>query len=200
MASSSDIEWTDVTWNPVAGCSIVSPGCTNCYAMRMAYRLEAMGIQKYRGTTRRSGNRAVWTGKVVLDSNVLQAPLRWRKSRVVFVNSMSDLFHEAVPDQFINAVWEVMERAYWHQFQVLTKRPDRMARFLKIRKTVPTNVWIGTSVESPMYLDRLEALRSVPAAIRFVSFEPLLERISNPNLRGFDWIIVGGESVQKRGR
>jgi protein gp37 len=183
-----------MTWNPVAGCSIVSPGCSNCYAMRMAARLEAMGLQKYAGTTRKSGNRAVWTGKLILDHNALSAPLYWRKPRFVFVNSMSDLFHEDVPLTFVSAVWRVMESAHWHQFQVLTKRPDRMAEFLRKRNAVARNVWIGTSVESPKFLERLDIVRSAPAAIRFVSFEPLLEKVINPNLRGLDWIIVGGES------
>lgn len=194
MASGSGIEWTDATWNPVAGCTMVSPGCTNCYAMRMAARLEAMGLEKYRGTTRKSGKRAVWTGKVRLDFSALETPLRWSKPRLIFVNSMSDLFHESVPEQFIDIVWTIMGRARWHQFQILTKRPERMAAYLQKRSGFLPNVWIGTSVESPTYLHRLDILRKTPAAVRFVSFEPLLERIRKPDLRGIDWIIVGGES------
>lgn len=194
MASRSTIEWTDLTWNPVAGCTIISPGCTNCYAMRMAARLEAMGLEKYRGTTRVSGRRAVWTGKLNFDVDALDAPLRWRTPRMVFVNSMSDLFHERVPFEFIHQVWTTMEQAARHQFQVLTKRPERMAEFLKQRGTVAPNVWVGASIESSDYLSRLDHLRRVPAVVRFVSFEPLLARIKKPNLTGVSWVIVGGES------
>jgi protein gp37 len=194
MAHGSGIEWTDATWNPVAGCTILSPGCTNCYAMRMAARLQAMGLPKYAGTTRKSGKRHVWTGRIRLDPDSLEAPLRWRKPRLVFVNSMSDLFHEAVPATFVGAVWDTMERASDHQFQVLTKRPDRLAEFVASRRKVLPNVWLGTSVETPAYLERIDVLRRVPAAVRFISFEPLLARVQNPNLRGIDWAIVGGES------
>jgi protein gp37 len=194
MAHGSGIEWTDATWNPVAGCKILSPGCTNCYAMRMAARLEAMGLDKYAGTTRKSGNRHVWTGKIKLDEETLELPLRWRKPRLVFVNSMSDLFHEAVPASFVEKVWDTMAAAKAHQFQVLTKRPDRMAEFVRSYGRVLPNVWLGTSVESPKYLERIDYLRKVRAAVRFISFEPLLSRIQNPNLRGIDWAIVGGES------
>lgn len=194
MAGDSDIEWTDTTWNPVAGCSLVSPGCTNCYAMRMAARLQAMGMEKYKGTTRRSGGRAVWTGKIRIDTRALDLPTRWRKPRLVFVNSMSDLFHEYVPDHAIEEIWRVMARASWHQFQVLTKRPERMAQFLAHRGNPLPNVWVGTSVESAGYLDRIDLIRNAPAAIRFVSFEPLLGRIKRPDLKGIGWIIVGGES------
>lgn len=194
MAGGSEIEWTDATWNPVAGCTLVSPGCTNCYAMRMAARLQAMGMEKYKGTTRKSGGRAVWTGKIHIDPRSFDAPLRWRKPRLVFVNSMSDLFHERVSDQSIEEVWHVMARAPWHQFQVLTKRPERMAQFLLNRGKPLPNVWIGTSVESEAYLDRIDAIRNIPAAIRFISFEPLLGPIPRPNLTDIGWIIVGGES------
>lgn len=194
MASSSEIEWTDATWNPIAGCSMVSPGCTNCYAMRMAARLEAMGLEKYQGTTRRSGGRAVWTGELRSDPRSLEAPLRWRKPRLVFVNSMSDLFHDRVPDKVIDRVWRVMGQASWHQFQVLTKRPERLAWFLAKRREPLPNVWVGTSVEAADYLDRIDALRHAPAALRFISFEPLLGRIVQPNLHDISWIIVGGES------
>ncbi len=173
---------------------MISPGCSNCYAMRMAARLQAMGMEKYAGTTRKSGGRAVWTGKIRLDHEALTVPLRWRKPRMIFVNSMSDLFHEGVPDSFINAVWDIMERSDRHQFQVLTKRPDRLATFLAKRPSIAANVWVGTSVESATYLDRIDAIRDVPAVVRFISFEPLLGAISRPNLQGIDWIIVGGES------
>lgn len=194
MSGGSEIEWTDATWNPIAGCSMVSPGCQNCYAMRLAARLQAMGMMKYEGTTRKSGGRAVWTGKIRNDFASLDMPLRWRKPRLVFVNSMSDLFHELVPDPVIQSIWHVMERAFWHQFQVLTKRPERMAEFLSDRGTPLPNVWIGTSVESADFLGRIDVIRHAPAAVRFISFEPLLGRIDKPNLEGISWIIVGGES------
>jgi protein gp37 len=194
MAGASDIEWTDATWNPVSGCTVISPGCTNCYAMRMAGRLSAMGLPKYKGTTRKSGRRTVWTGKLKVDYSTFDAPLRWRKPRMIFVNSMSDLFHEAVPMDVAHEVWDIMESATQHTFQVLTKRPERMAQFLAQRKTSLPNVWIGTSVESQAYVHRLDAIRDCPAAVRFVSFEPLLGPIKSPNLHGYSWVIVGGES------
>jgi protein gp37 len=192
MAKSS-IEWTDATWNPVAGCSVISPGCTNCYAMRMAARLDAMGASKYRSLTRKSGSRRVWTGAVFLDWSSLQAPFAWSKPRMVFVNSMSDLFHEEVPVGFIEAVWDVMRRAPRHTFQILTKRTERMA---EITASLPllSNVWLGTSVENAEYLERLESLRRTRAAIRFVSFEPLIGSVHNADLKDIQWAIVGGES------
>jgi protein gp37 len=195
MAGLSDIEWTDATWNPVAGCTIVSPGCSNCYAMRMAARLQAMGQDKYRGTTRRSGNRHVWTGRVRLDEGSLDAPLSWRKPRRIFVNSMSDLFQEAVSEAFITRVWSTMAAADWHTYQILTKRPDRMLSILSSgRIAILKNVWLGVSVESAGFLDRLELLKRTPAAIRFVSFEPLIDSVGTPNLTGIHWALVGGES------
>jgi protein gp37 len=146
MTRMSKIEWTDVTWNPVAGCTIVSAGCTNCYAMRMAARLEAMGTPKYRGLTRKSGERQVWTGAIVHDEDALGAPLTWRKSRMVFVNSMSDLFHASVELAFIARIWGVMKATPQHTYQVLTKRPERMYEVLS-RPDFPVlpNVWLGTS-------------------------------------------------------
>jgi protein gp37 len=192
MADTS-IEWTDVTWNPVAGCSVLSPGCTNCYAMRMAARLEAMGVEKYIGLTRKSGGRAKWTGKLRLDHTALEAPKAWRKPRMVFVNSMSDLFHENVPDAFIARVWSTMEAAPQHIFQILTKRPERMAVLSKILPLLP-NVWLGTSVESADFISRIEDLKSSRALTRFISFEPLLGDVGRPNLHGIHWAIVGGES------
>lgn len=193
--AASDIEWTDATWNPVAGCKVVSPGCTNCYAMRMASRLQAMGMKKYAGTTRKSGRRHVWTGRVNVDNRALGAPLTWRKPQRIFVNSMSDLFQDTVDVDFIARVWNVMEHAHWHSFQILTKRPERMRDILsKPNFAILPNVWLGTSVEGEDYLGRIEALRCVPARIRFVSFEPLLGPIVDPNLAGIHWAIVGGES------
>lgn len=192
MADTS-IEWTDVTWNPIAGCTVLSPGCTNCYAMRMAARLEAMGAAKYRGLTRRSGGRAKWNGIVRTDEAALLAPLRWNKPRMVFVNSMSDLFHAKVPAEFIARVWDVMARASEHTFQILTKRPERMAEIVSKFRVLP-NVWLGTSVESAHYLGRLNDLRGASAYVRFVSFEPLLSSVGQPDLSGVNWAIVGGES------
>jgi protein gp37 len=195
MAGLSDIEWTEATWNPVAGCAMVSPGCTNCYAQRMAARLDAMGITKYAGTTRKSGKRSVWTGKVRFDRDSLSAPFKWRKPKRIFVNSMSDLFQEQVPEAFVRDVWAVMEEAQWHTFQILTKRPDRMHHMLSAGKfRVLNNVWLGTSVESQDFVERIAVLRNTPAHVRFVSFEPLIGPIIEPDLSGIHWAIVGGES------
>ncbi len=195
MATSSDIEWTDATWNPITGCRMVSPGCTNCYAQRMAARLEAMGVEKYRGTTRRSGKRAVWTGQINVDEKAIEAPLTWRKPMRVFVNSMSDLFQEGIDDILVERVWKVMERASWHSFQILTKRPDLMRAALSSRRIrVLPNVWLGTSVESEDYVGRIDMLRSTPASVRFISFEPLIGPVLRPNLSEIHWAIVGGES------
>ena len=193
LLADSSIEWTDATWNPVAGCTVISPGCTNCYAMRMAARLEAMGSTKYSGLTRKSGCRSVWTGRLTLDRTVLEAPLSWTKPRMVFVNSMSDLFHENVPDTFIRDVWSVMRKARQHTFQILTKRPERMAS-LSLSLPLLPNAWLGTSVENRDYLFRLDELRRTAASVRFVSFEPLLSDVGAVNLQGIHWVIVGGES------
>lgn len=192
MADTS-IEWTDATWNPVAGCTVLSPGCTNCYAMRMAARLEAMGMEKYKGLTRKSGGRAKWTGKIRLDQPALQIPSGWKKPRRIFVNSMSDLFHEAVSAEFVSAVWLVMEATPRHTYQILTKRPARMAQ-ITASLPVLSNVWLGTSVESWEYLGRIDELRKVNAAVRFISFEPLLGSVAAADLTGIQWAIVGGES------
>ncbi len=194
MAETS-IEWTDATWNPVAGCTIVSAGCTNCYAMRMAARLEAMGLEKYSHLTRKSGKRAVWTGRITLDESAIDAPLKWRGSRRIFVNSMSDLFHEAVPADFISKIWSVMQRTPQHTYQILTKRPERMSAILSDNGfSVLQNVWLGTSVESSDVLSRLDDLRKTPAKVRFVSFEPLVSSVAGADLSGIHWAIVGGES------
>jgi protein gp37 len=191
----TQIEWTDATWNPVAGCSIVSAGCTNCYAMEMAKRLQAMSVPKYKGLTRRSGKRTVWNGVVREDATALEIPLRWRKPRKIFVNSMSDLFHDRVSDAFILKVWDVMGRTPHHHYQILSKRPERMGELIesKICKVLP-NVWLGTSVENADVVGRIDHLRSAPAAIRFISFEPLIGSVGTVNLKGIDWAIVGGES------
>src|SRR4051794_5650590 len=184
MAETS-IEWTDATWNPVAGCTVLTAGCTNCYAMRMAARLEMMGVRKYDGLTRTSGGRAVWTGKIRLDRESLDAPREWAKPRKVFVNSMSDLFHPSVPASFVFRVWEVMKDTPRHTYQILTKRPERMAKVLsRSRFAVLPNVWLGTSVEDARVLGRLDALRRVPATIRFVSLEPLIGSVAGADLAG----------------
>lgn len=191
----TQIEWTDATWNPVAGCSIVSAGCTNCYAMEMAKRLQAMDVEKYRGLTRRSGRRTIWNGVVREDWEALQIPLRWRKPKRIFVNSMSDLFQEGVTDTFILEVWKVMRLTPHHHYQILTKRPERMAPFVRSRIVeVLPNVWLGTSIENEAVAGRVDHLRAVPAAIRFISFEPLIGSVGAIDLRGIHWAIVGGES------
>lgn len=192
MAESS-IEWTDATWNPVAGCTILTAGCTNCYAMRMAARLHAMGVPKYEGLTRKSGARYVWTGKVALDQATLEAPKAWRKPRLIFVNSMSDLFQEAVPAEFIAQVWQTMADTPQHTYQILTKRPDRMAEVTSALPVLP-NVWLGTSVEDAAVIDRIDHLRATSAQVRFISFEPLIGSVGSADLSGIHWAIVGGES------
>ena len=195
MAGQSDIEWTDATWNPVSGCLMISPGCTNCYAMRMASRLQAMEHPAYLGVIRKSGKKSVWTGKLHFNKVALEIPLRWRAPRRIFVNSMSDLFQDGVPGEFIRDVWNIMEQAHWHSFQILTKRPDNMKSVIEeFELPLLANVWLGTSVESADYADRIKILRTIPAAVRFVSFEPLLGAVGRPSLRGIHWAIVGGES------
>ncbi|OGB91310.1 MAG: hypothetical protein A3G35_08580 [candidate division NC10 bacterium RIFCSPLOWO2_12_FULL_66_18] len=182
MAQSSGIEWTDSTWNPVTGCTKVSPGCKHCYAERMAIRLSGMNQPRYRNGF-----------ELTLQHDLVRLPLRWRQPRTIFVNSMSDLFHEDIPEPFIAEVFDTMVAAHWHTFQILTKRADRLAETAG-RLPWPINVWMGVSVESPRYLHRVERLRQVPAAVRFLSVEPLLARIPLLPLTGIDWVIVGGES------
>ncbi|MGE0502718.1 MAG: DUF5131 family protein [Rhizobiaceae bacterium] len=195
MAETS-IEWTDATWNPVAGCTILTAGCTNCYAMRMAARLDAMGVEKYAGLTRKSGGRAKWTGKLFLDRRSLSIPATWSKPRRVFVNSMSDLFHSDVPADFIIDVWQAMAETPRHTYQILTKRPDRLIEIVPSLRKLP-NVWLGTSVEDNRVLHRIDQLRVVPAAVRFISFEPLIGSVATANLTDIHWSIVGGESGPK---
>jgi protein gp37 len=161
--------------------------------MRMAARLDAMGQSKYRSLTRRSGGRAVWTGRVRCDAKALDIPTGWSKPRRVFVNSMSDLFHPAVPADFVRRVWDTMQACPQHTFQILTKRPERM-RELSLTLPLLPNAWLGTSIESADYLVRLDELRLARAAIRFISFEPLLGSVAHADLTGIDWVIVGGES------
>ena len=191
----TQIEWTDATWNPVAGCSLVTAGCTHCYAMTMAKRLEAMGVEKYAGLTRRRGKHVVWNGVVKEDRQALVLPLAWKKPRKIFVNSMSDLFHERVSDTLIMDVWQVMRDTPRHNYQILTKRPERMAEIVSNKiETVLPNVWLGTSVENEEVIGRLDHLRQTPAAIRFISFEPLIGPVGRVELAGIHWAIVGGES------
>ena len=182
MGDKSAIEWTDATWNPVTGCSKVSPGCKNCYAERLAARLEAMGNPRYRNGF-----------EVTLHPDQLTLPLRWKGPRKIFVNSMSDLFHEAIPDDFIKQVFDVMAKADWHVFQILTKRAKRLEA-LAAQLPWPENIWQGVSVESEEYTWRIHHLQEVPAAVRFISVEPLLGPISRLPLKGINWVIVGGES------
>jgi protein gp37 len=197
MATGSTIEWTDATWNPVAGCTPVSAGCKNCYAARMALRLSHMGDateRKYAGTATRSpSGHPIFTGKIVLDHESLELPLRWRLPRLIFVNSMSDVFHEGVPFSYIERIFDVMRRCPQHTFQVLTKRPERAAE-LAPKLPWPANAWMGTSVEDARVMHRVEHLRGIPAAVRFLSCEPLLGPLTTLKLHKIDWVIVGGES------
>jgi protein gp37 len=193
MATRSNIEWTEMTWNPVAGCTVLSPGCTNCYAMRLAGRLTAMGNEKYHGTTRVTGGRSKWNGHLKLDWDSVELPKRWRTGKLIFVNSMSDLFHNRVPLEFIQAVFATMAATPRHTYQVLTKRADRLEEFSS-QLLWPSNVWMGVSVESADYIDRIDHLRRSGAAIKFLSLEPLLGPLDDLDLDGIDWAIVGGES------
>jgi protein gp37 len=177
----------------VAGCTVLSPGCTNCYAMRMASRLEAMGQEKYAGTTRSSGGRPKWNGHIVLDRRSLDIPTSWRSGRLIFVNSMSDLFHEKIPLSYIQEVFAVMQSTPRHTYQVLTKRAENLER-LAPALPWPQNVWMGVSVEDMEHIWRIDHLRRTPAAIKFLSFEPLLGPLDELNLNGIDWAIAGGES------
>jgi protein gp37 len=202
MAHNSAIEWTGSTWNPVVGCSKVSTGCLNCYAERMARRLAAMAASA-RKRGKRPGRTAnyehvvdgngQWNGHVYLDTDAVKDPLAWKRPRTVFVNSMSDLFHEEVPFDFVRQMFDVMNRCPQHTFQMLTKRPHRTARVAS-RLNWTSNIWMGTSVENEAVSERIDALRSVPAAVRFLSLEPLLGPLTDLDLDGIHWVIVGGES------
>lgn len=178
----SRIEWTQVTWNPITGCSKVSPGCTHCYAERLSKRLKAMGLEKYKNGF-----------QLTLHEDTLGSPLAWKKPRLVFVNSMSDLFHEQVPLEFILKVFDTMRKASWHQFQVLTKRSHRL---LELAEHIdwPKNVWMGVTVEQQEFSFRIEDLKQTKAYIKFLSLEPLLGPITRMNLEKIDWVIAGGES------
>lgn len=182
MGLQSTIEWTDATWNPVTGCTKVSPGCRNCYAERMAARLRAMGQPNYRRGF-----------EVSIHPHILRLPLTWRRPRNVFVNSMGDLFHDEVPEAFVRRVFETIDAAPWHRFQVLTKRAGRL-RHLAPRLPWPANVWMGVTVECAEVRGRIDDLRTVPAAVRFLSAEPLLGPLPDLDLGGIHWVIAGGES------
>lgn len=182
MATKSNIEWTESTWNPLTGCTKVSPGCKNCYAERMANRLKAMGQPNY-----------VNGFNLTIHPHTIELPLKWKKPQMIFVNSMSDLFHESVPVDFIHQIFDVMHKASWHTFQILTKRSLRLLE-LDNKISWPMNVWMGVSVENSEYTYRINHLRSTHAQIKFMSLEPLLGPVENLNLTEIDWVIVGGES------
>lgn len=186
MGERTAIEWTEATWNPVTGCTKISPGCKFCYAERLAERLRRMRNPRYRNGF-----------GLTLHPDQLHLPLTWREPRRIFVNSMSDLFHDTVPLRFVDDVFQVMARARHHIFQVLTKRPDRLVLWHRGAwgmKPIPPNVWMGVSVESAAYAWRVERLRQVEARVRFISAEPLLGPIGDLDLNGIDWLIAGGES------
>lgn len=178
----SKIEWTESTWNPITGCNKVSSGCKNCYAERMALRLQAMGQNNYKNGF-----------ELTLHEHMLERPLQWKKPQMIFVNSMSDLFHEDVPLEYIRRVFDVMNRAHWHQFQVLTKRAERLEELSPLLNWSP-NIWMGVSVETQKYTFRIKHLQHSNAYIKFLSLEPLLGPLPDLNLAGIDWVIVGGES------
>jgi protein gp37 len=182
MAQGSGIEWTESTWNPVTGCTKISPGCKHCYAERMAERLQAMGQPNY-----------VNGFKLALHPHMLELPLKWKKPQTIFVNSMSDLFHRDVPVSYIHQVFDIMSRAHWHRFQVLTKRAERLQE-LSGQLDWADNIWMGVSVENDGYRHRIDHLRATGARVKFLSLEPLLGPLPNLDLSGVDWVIVGGES------
>jgi protein gp37 len=182
MAQTSSIEWTEATWNPVTGCSKVSPGCAHCYAETFAERWRGVPGHPYE----QGFNLRLWPQR-------LEVPLHWRRPRVVFVNSMSDLFHEDIPDEYVAGVFEVMGKAHWHTFQILTKRHERLVE-LAPQLPWPRNVWMGVTIENRRFVHRADYLREVPAAVRFISAEPLLGPLEGLNLDGIDWLIAGGES------
>jgi protein gp37 len=182
MGQNSAIEWTETTWNPLTGCTKISPGCQHCYAERMSLRLQAMGQANYANGF-----------ELTLQEHMVDAPLKWRKPRFVFVNSMSDLFHKDTPEEFILRVFDVMRRASWHVFQVLTKRSDRLVDMSR-KIDWPENVWMGVSVEQMDYTFRIDDLRKTGAKVRFLSLEPLIGPLHGLNLNGIHWAIVGGES------
>lgn len=185
MAASSTIEWTEASWNPATGCSKVSPGCAHCYAETFA--------ERWRGTPEHPYEQGF---DLKLWPERLELPLRWRRPRLIFVNSMSDLFHEDIPDEFISRVFETMARAHWHTFQILTKRHERLSALADELDWHP-NVWMGVTIENRRFVHRADHLRDVPAAVRFISAEPLLGQLEGLDLTDIDWLIAGGESGPK---
>ena len=186
MGSKSAIEWTNATWNVITGCDKVSPGCKNCYAERYALRLKKMGVKKYNNGF-----------KLTFHPDVIDYPLTLKQPKMIFVNSMSDLFHKDIPFDFISQVFEVIKKAYWHQYQILTKRNDRLREFGKFYGKFPKNVWIGVSVENSFYKYRIEDLKCIDARIHFLSLEPIIGPIGELNLDNIEWVIAGGESGSK---
>jgi len=176
------IEWTESSWNPITGCSKISDGCLNCYAEKMALRLKAMGTKGYENGF-----------EVTLQYHQLERPLKLKKPQMIFVNSMSDIFHEKVPDDYILKIFETMNKADWHIFQVLTKRPERLEE-LREKINWTKNIWLGTTIESNKYIDRVKFIKETQANIKFISFEPLIDSVKDINIEGIDWVIVGGES------
>lgn len=183
LGDRSAIEWTDATWNPTTGCSKVSPGCKNCYAELLAKRLKRMGNPKYKNGF-----------KFTVHPDALDLPLKWTAPRKIFVNSMSDLFHESMPEYYLDMCFMVMKMADWHIYQILTKRPERMLAYSRKLGQIPSQIWLGTSVEMGLYKRRIGILRKVPAQVKFISFEPLIGPVGSVNLSGISWAIVGGES------
>jgi protein gp37 len=188
MGQASNIEWTQMTWNPATGCSKVSPGCAHCYAETFAERWRGIPGHHYE----QGFDLRLWPER-------LEQPLHWRRPRRIFVNSMSDLFHEDIPDAFVEQIFEVMGRAHWHTFQILTKREDRLTALAPHLDWHP-NVWMGTTIENRRFVHRADALREVPAAVRFISAEPLLGPLQGLELAGIDWLIAGGESGYRHRR
>lgn len=182
MAMQTEIEWTESTWNPVTGCTRISSGCLNCYAQRMAERLQAMRQERYKNGF-----------KLALHPEALEEPYRWKKPRIIFVNSMGDLFHEKIPFDFLQDVFGVMNDNKHHTFQILTKRSQRLREFAPVLQW-SENIWMGVTIENNNYVDRADDLRTVGSAIRFLSLEPLLGPVSDLEFDGIDWVIVGGES------
>lgn len=182
MGFKTNIEWTESTWNPATGCTKISTGCENCYAERMAIRLKAMGQENYKNGF-----------KPTIHEHVLDLPYKWKKPQTIFVNSMSDLFHRDTPTDFILKTFTVMEKANWHRFQILTKRSTRLRELSRKLHWTP-NIWMGVTVENKKYISRIDDLHHSGANVKFLSLEPLLGPLSNLNLEGIDWVIVGGES------
>lgn len=193
----TEIEWTEHTWNPFVGCSVHTSGCKNCYAMRQAFRIESFGtIPHYKGITRKVNGCIVWSGKLARASDrAMNKPLKIPGQALIFVNSMSDFFHASADDRWLREALAIMRRCPRHIFQVLTKRPENIRPFLeRTGETFPANMWLGVTVEHARTAQRIDTLRDAPAAVRFISFEPLLGEVGDLDLSGINWVITGGES------